>query len=108
MSQLRCHQAQAAFAVAAATFCPLLVLGIWWPRLTAAGAVAGVVVGLLASVGAIGVDLFLGAPEGLATSLLGQPALWTVPLVLLFFAAILLLGAYQSRGTNTVAGGRFG
>jgi Na+(H+)/acetate symporter ActP len=23
-----------AFAVAASTFCPLLVLGIWWPRLT--------------------------------------------------------------------------
>ena len=53
-----------AFAVAAATFCPLLVLGIWWPRLTAPGAVAGVVVGLVASVGAIGVDLFLGAARG--------------------------------------------
>ena len=26
------------FAVAASTFCPLLVLGIWWRGLTAAGA----------------------------------------------------------------------
>ena len=25
-----------AFALAASTFCPLLLLGIWWPRLTAA------------------------------------------------------------------------
>jgi cation/acetate symporter len=82
----------AAFAVAAATFCPLLVLGIWWPRLTAAGAVAGVVVGLLASVGAIGVDLFLGAPEGLAASLLGQPALWTVPLAFGVMVGVSLRG----------------
>jgi len=29
------------FAVAASTFCPLLVLGIWWRGLTARGAVAG-------------------------------------------------------------------
>ena len=30
-----------AFAVAASTFCPLLVLGIWWRRLTDVGAMAG-------------------------------------------------------------------
>ena len=30
-----------AFAVAASTFCPLLVLGIWWRGLTATGATAG-------------------------------------------------------------------
>jgi Na+(H+)/acetate symporter ActP len=82
----------AAFAVAAATFCPLLVLGIWWPRLTAPGAVAGVVVGLVTSVGAIGVDLFLGAPEGLASSLLGQPALWTVPLAFAVMVGVSLTG----------------
>ena len=34
-----------AFAVAASTFCPLLVLGIWWRRLTDAGAIAGMLVG---------------------------------------------------------------
>ena len=31
-----------AFTVAASTFCPLLVLGIWWSRLTVAGAMSGV------------------------------------------------------------------
>jgi len=82
----------AAFAVAAATFCPLLVLGIWWPRLTAPGAVAGLVVGLVASVGAIGVDIFLGAPDGLASSLLGQPALWTVPLAFAVMVGVSLRG----------------
>ena len=34
-----------AFAVAASTFCPLLVLGIWWRGLTDAGALAGLLVG---------------------------------------------------------------
>jgi cation/acetate symporter len=77
-----------AFAVAASTFCPLLVLGIWWPRLTARGAAVGMVVGLLASAGVIGVDLFLGAPPGVAALVLGQPALWSVPLA---FATMVLV-----------------
>jgi cation/acetate symporter len=77
-----------AFAVAASTFCPLLVLGIWWPRLTAQGAIVGMVVGLLSSAGVIAVDLFLGAPPGLAAILLGQPALWSVPLA---FATMVLV-----------------
>ena len=34
-----------AFALAASTFCPLLVLGIWWRGLTAAGAIAGLIGG---------------------------------------------------------------
>ena len=34
-----------AFALAASTFCPLLLLGIWWAGLTARGAAAGLVVG---------------------------------------------------------------
>ncbi len=34
-----------AFALAASTFCPLLVLGIWWRGLTAPGAIAGLIGG---------------------------------------------------------------
>ena len=34
-----------AFVVAASTFCPLLVLGIWWRGLTDRGAIAGMLVG---------------------------------------------------------------
>ena len=53
-----------AFAVAASSFCPLLVLGIWWRGLTAAGAAAG----LLGAAGsapapAWSATLYDGAPE---------------------------------------------
>ncbi|THI94013.1 cation acetate symporter, partial [Nocardioides sp.] len=41
-----------AFAVAASTFCPLLVLGIWWRRLTDIGALAGLAAGGLGAGGA--------------------------------------------------------
>jgi CheY-like chemotaxis protein len=81
-----------AFAVAASTFCPLLVLGIWWPRLTAAGAVVGMVVGLLASAGAIGVDLFLALPPGLGAILLSQPAVWSVPIAFATMVLVSLAG----------------
>jgi Na+(H+)/acetate symporter ActP len=77
-----------AFAVAASTFCPLLVLGIWWQRLTASGAVAGILVGLVASAGVIGAGLLFGRPEGLGAILVGQPALWSVPLA---FATMVLV-----------------
>ena len=41
-----------AFAVAASSFCPLLVLGIWWRGLTDLGAAAGILVGGGAAIGA--------------------------------------------------------
>ncbi|WP_445166606.1 sodium/solute symporter [Mycolicibacterium sp. Dal123E01] len=73
-----------AFAVAASTLCPLLVLGIWWRGLTAAGAIAGLVVGTFTSGAAILVavtgwvdDDVLG---GWLTTLIGYPAAVTVPL----------------------------
>lgn len=68
-----------AFAVAASTFCPLLVLGIWWRDLSTAGAVAGLAVGGSTSLGAVVVALFFPV-TGLAHTLLVQPAAWTVPL----------------------------
>lgn len=68
------------FTVAASTFSPLLVLGIWWPRLTAAGAISGVLAGLLGSSGAIAVTLFGPPLEGWTAILAAQPAPWTVPL----------------------------
>jgi Na+(H+)/acetate symporter ActP len=87
-----------AFAVAASTLCPLLVLGIWWRGLTAAGAIAGLAVGALASglailvaiTGRVGDDV-LG---GWLTTLIGYPAAITVPLA---FATMVLV----SRITRT-------
>jgi Na+(H+)/acetate symporter ActP len=91
-----------AFAVAASTFCPLLVLGIWWPRLTAPGAVVGMVVGLIASAGVIGVDLVLGSPPGLGAILLGQPALWSVPLAFATMVLVSLRGRPPAWATTAM------
>jgi cation/acetate symporter len=69
-----------AFAVAASTFCPLLVLGIWWRRLTDVGAIAGLLVGGALS-GAAVVDTLLQTDRGgWLEVLLAQPAAWSVPL----------------------------
>lgn len=68
-----------AFALAASTFCPLLVLGIWWRGLTTRGAVAGLVGGGLA--GALAPLITITAhPDGWLGVVLSQPAAWTVPL----------------------------
>jgi Na+(H+)/acetate symporter ActP len=68
-----------AFAVAAATFCPLLVLGIWWRGLTAPGALVGVLVGGVASAGAVAVSLAGLGGSGWVGVLLYRPAIVTVP-----------------------------
>jgi Na+(H+)/acetate symporter ActP len=81
-----------AFAVAASTFCPLLVLGIWWSRLTARGAIVGMVVGLVSSAGVIGLGFVLAPRPGLAAILLGQPALWSVPLAFVTMVLVSLGG----------------
>ncbi|HEU5038402.1 MAG TPA: cation acetate symporter [Nocardioides sp.] len=80
-----------AFAMAASTFCPLLLLGIWWRRLTDAGAIAGLLVGGLGSAVAITWTLAVSEPEGWADALMGQPAAWTVPLALATMVAVSLL-----------------
>jgi Na+(H+)/acetate symporter ActP len=67
------------FAVAASTFCPLLVLGIWWRGLTAAGGIAGILVGGLSSAGAVAVSLAGYGGSGWLGVLLYRPALATVP-----------------------------
>ncbi|MEU6646378.1 cation acetate symporter [Saccharomonospora sp. NPDC046836] len=80
------------FTVAASTFCPLLVLGIWWRRLTAPGAIAGVAVGLIASVGAFGVSVLEPPVEGWLAILLVQPAPWSVPLAFVVMIGVSLVG----------------
>jgi cation/acetate symporter len=69
-----------AFAVAASTFCPLLVLGIWWRRLTDVGAIAGIAAGGIGSGAAVSWVLADGSASGWAGVLLSQPAAWSVPL----------------------------
>jgi Na+(H+)/acetate symporter ActP len=68
-----------AFAVAASTFCPLLVLGIWWRRLTDVGAICGLLAGGGLSGGAVVLTVLGVADGGWAGALLSQPGAWTVP-----------------------------
>jgi Na+(H+)/acetate symporter ActP len=77
-----------AFAIAASSFCPLLVLGIWWRGLTAAGAGAGIAVGGGLASAAI-LATMIGHPgPGWAEALLGQPAAWTVPAAFLTMVVV--------------------
>jgi cation/acetate symporter len=68
-----------AFAVAASTFCPLLVLGIWWRGLTAPGALAGLAVGGLGAGLGVAWSLLADPRPGWGPVLLEQPAAWSVP-----------------------------
>jgi Na+(H+)/acetate symporter ActP len=77
-----------AFAVAASSFCPLLVLGIWWRGLTDVGAAAGILVGGGAAVTAVLLTV-LGPPlDGWPATLIAQPAAWTVPLAFTVMVAV--------------------
>jgi Na+(H+)/acetate symporter ActP len=84
-----------AFAVAASSFCPLLVLGIWWRGLTDAGAVAGLVIGGGLSVAAVLVTMLGLGPDGWVGSVVGQPAAVTVPVT--FLTMILVSKATARR-----------
>ena len=85
------------FAVAASTLCPLLVLGIWWRGLTAAGAICGLVVGGALS----GTAATLSVTGGLDAQLLGgwpaalvdYPAAVTVPTAFLTMVLVSRLAA---------------
>ncbi|MEU4677122.1 cation acetate symporter [Micromonospora sp. NPDC023737] len=84
-----------AFAVAASSFCPLLVLGIWWRGLTDLGAAAGVLVGGGAAIAAVLVTV-VGPPlSGWPATLVAQPAAWTVPLA--FTVTVVVSAATRRR-----------
>ena len=89
------HAVELAFAVAASTFCPLLLLGIWWRGLTAIGAVAGMAVGGALSGSAVLAVMAGAAPSGAAGAVLSQPAMVTVPVAFAVMAGVSL--ATRSR-----------
>lgn len=79
-----------AFAIAASTFCPLLILGVWWRGLSVAGAAAGLIVGGTLAMGAT-LATFVGVGRGTGgwlPVLLAQPAAWTMPTA--FVTAVLV------------------
>ncbi|KAA0113711.1 cation acetate symporter [Mycolicibacterium sp. P9-22] len=92
-----------AFAVAASTLCPLLVLGIWWRGLTAAGAACGLTVGGLVCGGAVLVAITGGIDEsvlgGWPAVMVGYPAVVSVPVA---FATMIVVSRF-TRITPNVA-----
>jgi Na+(H+)/acetate symporter ActP len=81
------------FALAASTFCPVLLLGIWWRRLTWVGAAAGMMVGGLLVLTAFVLNTVSGYTGNWAWSVLKQPAIITVPAA--FLTVILVSKATQ-------------
>jgi Na+(H+)/acetate symporter ActP len=90
-----------AFAIAASTFCPLLVLGIWWRRLTVAGALAGLIVGGGAAGVAVLMTIISGSGGGLRSAMLAQPAAWSVPTA---FAVMIIVSLRTQRTLPESAG----
>jgi cation/acetate symporter len=75
-----------AFALAASTFCPMLLLGIWWTRLTARATAVGMIAGTLTATGAIVAALVAGSDAN--GTVLAQPAVFSVPIA---FAAMIAI-----------------
>ncbi|WP_282837970.1 cation acetate symporter [Microbacterium flavum] len=66
------------FVFAASSLSPVILLGVWWTRLTARGAIAGMIAGGLACALSLLVHAAVGG-VGVAAPLLEQPAAWTIP-----------------------------
>lgn len=77
-----------AFALAAATFAPMLILGVWWRGLTVAGAAAGVSVGAVSTIGAATVSILGDLPPGWPATLLASPAAWATPLTVVVVVTV--------------------
>ena len=89
-----------AFAIAASSFFPLLVLGIWWRGLTAAGAAIGTAIGGITATLAIATTMLAAASPSLAHELtrnsalaviLAQPAIVTLPMAFAVMVGISVL-----------------
>jgi Na+(H+)/acetate symporter ActP len=96
-----------AFAIAASSLFPMLVLGTWWRKLTKAGATSGVLLGGLSSSLSIVITMLLGEVDAsvgmgltlskvnpLLATLMAQPAIWSVPLS---FATMLVVSHFTRK-----------
>jgi cation/acetate symporter len=84
-----------AFALAASTFCPLLLLGIWWKGLTTRGAACGLVAGTAVATAAIFTGLAVAGGHPTVDALLTQPAVISVPIA---FAVMVLVSLHDRAG----------
>lgn len=88
-----------AFAIGAASYFPLLLLGSWWRGLTMPGAATGMLLGGFSSLAAIVTTMLIDKKvvvmevSPLIRSLMEQPAIWGVPLSLLTMVVVSKLTA---------------
>ncbi len=81
------------FGIAASTFAPALILSLWWKGLTKEGVVAGLSIGLVVSL-IFTFARFLDVPEVLGIRVLGNPALYSVPLA---FATTFVVSLFTKK-----------
>lgn len=82
------------FALAAATFCPVLLIGVWWRRLTWVGAAAGMVVGGGLVLVALVLNVVAVLTDRVAPWPVVQPALIAVPIS---FVTVVVVSLATSR-----------
>jgi Na+(H+)/acetate symporter ActP len=88
-----------AFAIGAASYFPLLLLGSWWRGLTKYGAATGMLLGGLLSLAAIVMSMLLDKKvltlelPNLVRALMEQPAIWGVPLSIVSMVVVSKLTA---------------
>ncbi len=92
-----------AFAIAASTFCPMFLLGIWWTGLSARGAAAGMVAGATIATASIFTGLTLGGGQAtIIGALLAQPALVSVPIAFVVMVGVSLRDRESVRGSDAM------
>jgi Na+(H+)/acetate symporter ActP len=89
-----------AFALAASTFCPLFLLGIWWRGLTARGAIAGMAAGGLVASSGIAATLVADPAPTTLGALLAQPAVVSVPIAFATMIGVSLRDSERPVGTE--------
>ena len=83
-----------AFAIGASTFVPMLLTGIWWKGTTERGAISGMLIGLIGSIGIIFLNILQQTGAIGKTGVLGFfgaltfPVLFTFPIALLAIVII--------------------
>ncbi len=88
-----------AFAIGAASYFPLLLLGSWWRGLTKYGAATGMLLGGLLSLAAIVTNMLLDKKvivlelPNIVRALMEQPAIWGVPLSIISMVVVSKLTA---------------
>lgn len=90
------------FVFAASALSPVIVLGIWWRRLTARGAVAGMLVGAILCGAALTLSAAIGPDAGPVGAFLGQPGAWTIPVATLVCVIVSLLDRRMSANTERI------